>query len=172
MIVVKKASQGDIQTLSKRFLHFLEDKNSKIYQENVAKFGIPEDYVRKALAEETLIKAATAGKATFYIALEDDEIVGFAQTMQQDVKTAELDRIVVFPTHERKGVGTQLLKQAVEDEKKKGTKVIVVNAGKDETHARRFYEKNGFELVKEVTIDAPWGKRLDLATYQLQLGSS
>ncbi|MCW3985984.1 MAG: hypothetical protein NWE91_06215 [Candidatus Bathyarchaeota archaeon] len=69
MIVVKKASQGDIQTLSKRFLHFLEDKNSKIYQENVAKFGIPEDYVRKALAEETLIKVATAGKATFYIAL-------------------------------------------------------------------------------------------------------
>jgi len=47
-----------------------------------------------------------------------------------------------------------------------------VNAGKDETHARRFYEKNGFALVKEVTIDAPWGKRLDLATYQLQLGSS
>ena len=96
-------------------------------------------------------------------------MVGFAQTIQQDAKTAELDRIVVFPTHERKGVGTQLLKQAVEDEGTKGTKVIVVNAGKDETHARRFYEKNGFEMVKEVTINAPWGKRLDLATYHLQL---
>ena len=172
MITIRKASQGDIQTLSRRFLLFLEDKNSKIYQENVTKFGIPEEYVRKALAEETLIKAATTGKATFYIALEDDEIVGFAQTIQQDAKTAELDRIVVFPTHERKDIGTQLLKQAVEDVKKKGTEVIVVNAGKNETHARRFYEKNGFKLVKEVTIDAPWGKKLDLATYQLQLSSS
>ena len=61
------------------------------------------------------------------------------------------------------------MKQATINEERKGVKTIAVNAGKDETHARRFYEKNGFEMVKEVTINAPWGKRLDLATYHLQL---
>jgi len=45
------------------------DKNSQVYQENVAKFGIPEEYVRKAFAEETLVKAVAAGKATLYLAL-------------------------------------------------------------------------------------------------------
>lgn len=171
VVSVRKAGQEDIQSLSKRFLRFLEDKNSKIYKENVEKFGIPEEYVRKALAEETLIKAAATGKATFYVALDGDEIVGFAQIVQRDVRTAELDRIVVFPTYERKGVGTQLLVQAVEDAKKRETEVVIVNAGRNETRARRFYEKNGFRLVKEVTVEAPWGKKLDLATYQLQLGS-
>lgn len=169
MTTIRRATEEDIQTLSERFLHFLDDKNGKIYQENVVRFGIPDEYVRKAFAEGTLLKAATSGKAVFYIALEDDEIAGFAQTIQQDPDTGELDRIVVFPSHERKGIGTQLLKQAVEDLRKKGTKTIVVNAGKNETHARRFYEKNGFQLVKETSVQAPWGKKLELAVYHLQI---
>ena len=169
MTSTKKASQKDIPVLSRKLLKLLEDKNSQVYRDNVTKFGIPEEYVRKAFAEETLLKAAASGKATFYLAFEDEEIVGFAQTIQQDSKTAELDRIAVFPAHERKGVGTQLLKQAIIDQKKKGVNTIIASAGKEEIHARRFYEKNGFKLIKEVTTEAPWGKKLDLAVYLLKL---
>jgi len=169
MITIRRATLKDIQSLSRKFLQMLEDKNSKVYQDNVAKFNIPNEYVRKALAEETLVKAVASGKASFYLALENNEIIGFAQTLQQDIHIAELDRIVIFPSHERKGVGTQLLKQIIIDEKKKGVKTIMVNAGKEEIHARRFYEKNGFTLVKEATVDTPWKRKLDLAIYQLQL---
>jgi hypothetical protein len=42
-----------------------------------------------------------------------------------------------------------------------------VNTGKEEIHARRFYEKNGFQQLKEATIETPWGKKLDIVTYQL-----
>ncbi|MFX1318896.1 MAG: GNAT family N-acetyltransferase [Promethearchaeota archaeon] len=169
MVLIRKASLRDIQALSKRFLDYLADKNSRLYQENVVRFGIPEEYVRRALAEEPLMKAVTSGEATFYIALEENELVGFAQIIQQDVKTAEQDLIVVFPSHERKGIGTHLLKHVVENAKIKDIRMIIVNAGKNEDHARRFYEKNGFKLMKESTIDTPWGKKLSLATYQLQL---
>ena len=172
MTSIRKATRKDIPLLSRKLIKLLEDRNSQVYQDNVTKFGIPEDYVRKAFAEETLLKAVKSKKSGFYLAFEDNEIIGFAQTVKQDATTTELDRIIVFPEHERKGIGTQLLAEAIEDLKKEGVHTIIVNAGKEETYARRFYEKNGFKLIKETTIQAPWGKKLDLAIYQLQLESS
>jgi len=169
MTIIRKATQKDIRALSRMLLTLLEDKDSQVYQENVAKFGIPEEYVKKAFAEEKLLKAANTGKATFYLALENDEIIGFAQTIRQDVNTSELDRIIVFPEHTRKGIGTQLLHQALIDQEQKGINTIIVNTGKEETQARRFYEKSGFKKMKEATIEAPWGKKLTLVTYQLRL---
>lgn len=169
MTDIKKTCPKDIQALSKKLLSLLEDKNSQIYQDNVTKFGIPEEYVKKAFAEEALLKVAATGKTTFYLALENNEIIGFAQTIQQNANITELDRIIIFPEHTRKGVGTQLLRQVITDQEQKRITNITVNTGKDESQARRFYEKNGFKQVKEATIQAPWGKKLELVTYQLRL---
>lgn len=170
MATIRKATQKDIPILSRKLLQLLDDKNSQIYQENVTRFGVPEEYVREAFTEETLAKAA-AENAAFYVAIYNSEIVGFAQTMAQDADTTVLDRIIVFPEYARRGIGTQLLKQAIADQERKGIKTIIANAGKHETRARRFYEKNGFKLAKETTIQASWGKKLELAIYQLQLKS-
>jgi len=169
MISINKASQRGIQALSRKLLKLLEDKNGQVYQDNIAKFGIPEEYVREAFSEETLLEAAKSGKSTFYLALENKrKILGFAQTVQKDAGMTELDRIVVFPEHTRQGIGTKLLDKVVRDEKRKGTKTIIVNAGVGETRARRFYEKNDFKPVKEAVVEAPRGK-IALVTYELQL---
>jgi ribosomal protein S18 acetylase RimI-like enzyme len=128
--------------------------------------------MRKAFAEERLLKAVASEQATFYLAFENKEILGFVQTIQQDFKTAELDRTVVFPEHTERRIGAQLLKHVIKDQKKRGTDLVIVNAGKEETHARRFYEKNDFELIKETTIQAPWRRKLDIAIYYLRLASS
>jgi N-acetylglutamate synthase-like GNAT family acetyltransferase len=172
LTVIKRARQKDIQVLSEKLLSLLEDKNSQIYQDNVAKFGIPEEYVKKAFAEKTLLKAATTGKATFYLALENNEIIGFAQTIQKNANTTELDRIIIFPQHTRKGIGTQLLRKIITDQKQKEVENIIVSTGKEERQARQFYEKNGFKQIKEVTIESPWGKELTLVIYQLCLRRS
>jgi len=169
MTTIKKAKQKDIRALSKKLLTLLEDKNSQIYQENVTKFGIPEEYVKKAFAEEQLLKAVATGKATFYLALENNETIGLAQTIQQDANTVELDRIIIFPKHTRKGIGTQLLHQVLIDQEQKGVNTVIVNTGKEEIQARRFYEKNGFKQIKEATIEDPWGKKLILVTYQIHV---
>jgi ribosomal protein S18 acetylase RimI-like enzyme len=170
MVFIRMADKEDVSNLSTKFLKLLEDKNSKIYQDNVAKFGIPDGYVKKALAKETLLKAMSSGRATFYVAVESSKIVGFAQIIHKDYRVTELDRIVVFPSYERKGIGTKLLHRVINDETKKGTTIITVSAGKNE-HARKFYEKNGFRLKKETAIDAPWGKKIELAVYELSLNS-
>ena len=169
MTIFRKATKKDIQVLSRKLLMLLEDKNSQIFRENVARFGIPEEYARTAFAEETLLRAAAEGEATFYLALENDEIIGFAQTVQKDANTSELDRIIVFPRYTRRGIGTQLLKQAIADQEQKGINNIIVNTGKEEIQARGFYEKNGFKQIKEAMVEAPWGKKLILVTYQLRL---
>lgn len=115
MTTIRKAGERDIRTLSRIFLHFLEDKNGRFYQENVAKFCIPDEYVKEALDKETLLKAMSSGRATFCVAVENNAIVGFAQIIHQDGQVTELDRIVVFPLHERKGSGTKLLHRAIVD---------------------------------------------------------
>lgn len=169
MTVFKKATQKDIRVLSRKLLLLLKDKNSQVYRDNVVKFGVPEEYVRKVFSEETLLKVALTEKATFYLALENNEIIGFAQTIQHDVSTAELDRIIIFPQYAQKGIGTQLLHQVLVDQEQKGVTTITVKVGKGESYARRFYEKNGFKRMKETVIEAPWGKKLNIIIYQLPL---
>jgi len=169
-ITIVKANQSSIRALSKRLLELLDDKNSQVYRENAAKFGIPDEYVKKAFADETLLETTASGKSTIYVALHNRcEIAGFAQVNRVDNETRELDRIVVFPEFTRQRIGTRFLERIIRDERLKGTRVIIVNAGKDEAHARRFYEKNGFAFVKEVKVDAPWGAKMTLVTYQLRL---
>lgn len=169
MTTIRRATQKDIQALSKKLLTILKDKEGQFYQENVAKFGIPDEYVKRVFAEETLLKAFTTGRAIFYLVIEDDEIIGFAQTIQRDAHSAELDRIAIFPRYTGRGIGTKLLNQVLIDQKQRGINKIIVNTGKDEAHARRFYEKNGFKRIKEATIESPWGKKLTLVTYCLYI---
>jgi ribosomal protein S18 acetylase RimI-like enzyme len=169
MVLVKVASLEDLHLLSGKLLALIRDKSGEAYQENVAKFGIPNAYVEKAFSVENLLRTANEVKATFYLAMENEEIVGFAQMNPEDQKTAELDRIIVFPDHARRGIGTLLLNEVVRDQKRRGINTIVVNAGREETHARSFYEKNQFRQVKEVTVDAPWGDKLPLVTYERQI---
>ncbi len=136
MIIIKKATKRGIQALSIRLLGMLEDETSQVYRDNVAKFGIPSEVAREAFSEKSLLGVAASGKSTFYLALGDGrEIVGFAQTMQNDAKTVELDRIVVFPEYARRGIGTRILNRVVRDARLRKADAIAVNAGKEEAHA-------------------------------------
>ncbi len=169
MTLIKKATRKDIRLLSRKLLTFLEDESSRVYKENVLQFGIPKEYARKAFMEEALLSEVTSRKAAFYLAVENQEIIGFAQTIQSGDDCSELDRIIVFPEFTRRGIGALLLSKALEDQRRRGMKSLIVVAGKEETQARRFYEKNGFKLIREATIEAPWGRKLDIVTYEFCL---
>jgi GNAT superfamily N-acetyltransferase len=169
LAVFKIASLEEVRALSRRLLLEMQDKQSHVYQDNVAKFGIPDEYVQKVFSEESLLKAAQDRGALFYLALEDQELVGFAEIIPQDERTSELDRVILFPGHTGTGIGTDLLHRLMVDEKAKGKQAIIANAGRDETLARRFYEKNGFKVADEPTIEAPWGGKLHLVTYRCEL---
>jgi len=167
MAIVRVASENDLKVLSRKLLELIADEDGQAYRENVSKFGVPYEYVTRAFSEATLIEASKSGNSKFYLAFENGTVIGFAQMIRQQETVAELDRLIIFPEHARKGIGTQLLREVVIDQRSEGIQTIVVSAGKQEEQARRFYEKNGFRLTNETTIDAPWGKKLTLVTYQL-----
>jgi len=169
-ITTNKASQNGVRALSRKLTELLKDKSSQIYQDNVTRFGIPEKYVRQAFSEKTMPETATSGKSEFNLALENRcKILGFAQMAQKNESLAELDRIVIFPENTRKGIRTQLLSKVLAEQKR--IRTIIVNAGEEENHARRSYEKNGFKPTIETTIETPWGNKLAPVTYQLEIGS-
>jgi len=166
-VTIRRATVEDTRRLSKLMLTGLEDKTSDVYRENIERFGIPEEYVRQVFSFEALKKAVTDKNQLFLVAVEGQTLMGFAQTVRQSKETAELDRIFLLPEYTGKGVGTQLLGAALDVLKKEGISRLTVRAGKDETLARRFYEKNGFKFVKEIGIQAPWGRDLSLVIYEL-----
>jgi len=168
-VAIREAKDDDAERLHELILAGLEDKTSEVYRENVDKFGIPEDYVRRAFSREALMEAVADEKQLFLVAVDDGNLVGFAQTILQDGSTAELDRIFLFPAHTGRGIGTQLLDKTLEILKKEGVIKLTVKAGRYEASARRFYEKNGFQIIEEVTVHAPWGRDLSLAVYELRV---
>lgn len=169
MVNIDVATRTNVAGLSDKVLRLLSDREGQFYQDNVTKFGIPDGYVLEAFSRETLLKAFDSGEATFYLAFEGREIIGFAQVITKSADMVELDRIVVFSGHARRGIGTVLLRYVIGDQQRKGVRALVVNTGKQEAAARAFYEKNGFQLTKEWTLDAPWGKTLQLVSYQLRI---
>jgi len=168
-ISIRRATVEDAKRLNELMLFGLEDKASDVYRENIERFGIPEEYVRQVFSFEVLKKAVADKNQLFLVAVEDQTLMGFAQTIRQSKEKAELDRIFLLPEYTGKGVGTQLLGATSDVLKKEGISRLTVRAGKDETLARRFYEKNGFKLVQETTIRAPWGRELSLAIYELRI---
>lgn len=169
MTTIRIATNEEIHSLSRKLLRLFENHEGEIYRENVAKFGIPDEYVKKAFSEEAIVEAATTAQAAIYLALDGREIIGFAQTVKQDESTVELDRIIIFPGNTGKSIGTKLLNEVIKDQKRRGYTIMVVRAGKEETHARKFYEKNGFEEQKEAEVETPWGSKISLVTYELDL---
>jgi len=168
-VLIRRATVEDAKQLNELMLSGLEDKASNVYRENIERFGIPEEYVRRVFSFEALKKAVTDKNQLFLVAVEGQTLMGFAQTVRQSKEMAELDRIFLLPEYTGKGIGTQLLKAIFNALKKEGISRLTVRAGKDETLARRFYEKNGFKLVKEMTIQAPWGRDLSLVIYELEI---
>ena len=111
---IKKATVEDAGQLNKMMLAGLEDKTSEAYKENIERFGIPEEYVRQVFSLEELAKAVKDEKQLFLVAVENQKVIGFAQTIRQDKKRAELDRIFLVPEKTGKGIGTRLLNKTVD----------------------------------------------------------
>jgi ribosomal protein S18 acetylase RimI-like enzyme len=70
--------------------------------------------------------------------------------MKIENEEMDIHRLIVDPDHFRKGIAQSLLSYA---ERQEGIKRINVSTGSKNTPAVRFYEKNGFQKVKEVIVN-------------------
>jgi ribosomal protein S18 acetylase RimI-like enzyme len=76
-------------------------------------------------------------------------VVGFAQFLRRIDGQGELVRIYVHPDHQRRGMGRALLATGLPELAAAGMADCYVSAEANNTAARAFYERFGFQLQRE-----------------------
>jgi ribosomal protein S18 acetylase RimI-like enzyme len=123
------------------FASFAETLGSDIY---------PRVYPDWATGQARAVRDVCAGDHVF-VAEVDGKVVGFSAVVvrDDDPKTGELDMLAVDPDHQRRGVGSALIRHSVDHLRRAGVVVVDVATGGDVGHepARRAYEKAGFTAL-------------------------
>lgn len=84
------------------------------------------------------------------VALDGERIVGLASGVPADrPHTAELISMWVDPGARRAGVATELIRAIAEWAARSGAHVLELSVMPDNADARRAYERNGFQVVRE-----------------------
>jgi GNAT superfamily N-acetyltransferase len=96
--------------------------------------------------QETLEELQGSGE-TFLGALVDGDLAG-AVSWRLDGDTLDLHRLVVDPGRFRGGIGTALVRAALEEEP--GARRAIVQTGAGNEPAKRLYLREGFEELDEV----------------------
>ena len=71
--------------------------------------------------------------------------LGFKNSLWQEGHIAYVNEIVVDKSHRGKGIGTALLRTAINTAKEKGCKRIELDSAFQREEAHQFYEESGFE---------------------------
>jgi len=93
----------------------------------------------------------------FWVAEEDNKVVGFAYGYFKDVpgevlarwgcsKVGEIALIAVNPSYRNRGVGTTLLRKLLEEFKKAGADLVSLHCPSMAMDAKQLYDKLGFEV--------------------------
>lgn len=86
-------------------------------------------------------------RGTCYVAENDNEIIGVYVLLPTRPETVELVNIAVSEIEQGKGVGRQLLMDAIQKSKAKGYKSIEVGTGNSSIGQLALYQKCGFRIT-------------------------
>jgi ribosomal protein S18 acetylase RimI-like enzyme len=119
--------------------------------EVVSKFSYTNEKVAEYLNQLPIAKRVRAWQETFksdtdtvWLA-EDIDLVGFIHLEEpKQTTSAEIKALYVLPTHWRKGIGADLVKQAITQCKQDGYKSVTAWVLDDSHPAQHFYQKCGF----------------------------
>lgn len=108
-------------------------------------------YLEENLSEQKIKAEISNPGSTFFMALEDKNVLGYlkintgeAQTELQDDTSMEIERIYVKSSHHGKNVGQLLYEKALETALLENKACLWLGVWEENPRAIRFYEKNGF----------------------------
>lgn len=92
----------------------------------------------------------------FILCYAGEDAVGFASYSHLGENIYKLHKIYVLPDHQRQGIGRRMLDVVLEDVARRGGVALDLNVNR-QNPARFFYEKLGFEILREEDIDIGHG---------------
>jgi ribosomal protein S18 acetylase RimI-like enzyme len=157
---IRDAEILDCALISKMGVKTFVDTYSRILPERIE--------MTKAYAKETFAEAEIRGqlsdkKIRYYIAHNNDEVVGYAKTVigeiPSEVRLApsiELEKIYLLETAKGKGFGKLFFEQLKSLARKDGRKSIWLAVYEDNFEATGFYRKLGFKEIGRREFKFSW----------------
>lgn len=85
---------------------------------------------------------------------EHNNINGFIVYYMESRDEGFIDLLGVHPLHQKQGIGTRLLTEAITDMKERGATTVLLCVHSDNTKARSIYERLGFVDIPEIAYNS------------------
>jgi ribosomal protein S18 acetylase RimI-like enzyme len=113
--------------------------------------GATDEAIREIASEDFLTMRLTSHNTRIVVAEGGRRILGFASVRGLGDKNAELSGIVVLKGWSGRGIGTRLIRKAIDVARKQGFREINVKTELFNKRAIGFYKKNGFTESGRIT---------------------
>jgi ribosomal protein S18 acetylase RimI-like enzyme len=149
-------SQFIIRKINSKDLTHLQAISRKTFSETFAEHNTKDDlnaYLDQQLSIEQLNEEINNIHSAFYLAEENNKVIGYlklnwsnAQTEMIDAEAVEIERIYVLKEYFGKGLGQFIIDTAIDIAKKMLPTYIWLGVWEKNARAIHFYEKNGFTI--------------------------
>ena len=166
-VEIRKAEHCDIETIA----HIVNETWKVTYKGIVPDSDIVH-YTNKERRENMLAEAFDKGTTNYFIADlngTDCGIISYSKYEENDFEDcAYIMQLYVLPEYQKNGVGKRLMEHLFPVLKEEGYKRVILNTLEDNSNARTFYEKLGFEYFGPE--DSPlFSERVVRALYRKEL---
>ena len=83
----------------------------------------------------------------YVVAVEGEELVGYAGLFAADHHQADVQTVAVAPDRQRRGVGDLLLRALLDEAERRGCTETLLEVRADNEPAQRLYARHGFERI-------------------------
>ena len=149
MITIKSAEVSDLQVIHQLAHDIWPSAYGDILSGSQLEYMLDKIYSLASLQDQLSIL-----KHQFIIVLEDEDPVGFASFSPHENNPVvyHLNKIYVLPRQQGKNIGKQVLDYVINEIKSAGATSLQLNVNRN-NKALSFYEKQGFEIIREEDID-------------------
>ena len=128
------------------------------------------DYMLEMMYSETSLREQIEQGSRFIIIEEEGAPVGYAAFQEMEPSIFKLHKIYVLPSQQGKGTGRYMIDYITGEISKEGATALQLQVNK-KNRARYFYEKLGFQIVREFKVDIGNGYFMDDYLMELTLPS-
>jgi ribosomal protein S18 acetylase RimI-like enzyme len=148
LAVVREASEVDVDAFAEFFVAAWRQSGP----DAPGFVGATDEVIAELTTRDAVRERIGGPDRRMFLAWADDCVVGFPATKRINVDTVELAGIIVLPSYAGRGVGTELVDEALLGMRGDLYRSMIVRTETTNDLARAFYEARGF-LLERVTVE-------------------